>query len=137
MPIVLFFSSRQISAHPIRNFRSNQSTSGRLDNIDYNDINLSVLTQLQIMLIIQQVSSSKAMKTSQDVTISIRLACIIFSFSLPLGDGVGCGVTISDCRTPYPFFLTFFLYLSAKWKALVPLFMSSHNQSEVVCVHDK
>ena len=28
MPIVLFFSSRQISAHPIRNFRSSQSTPG-------------------------------------------------------------------------------------------------------------
>ena len=35
MPIVLFFSSRQISAHPIRNFRSNQSTPGRFDNIGY------------------------------------------------------------------------------------------------------
>ena len=28
MPIVLFFSSHQISGHPIRNFRSNQSTRG-------------------------------------------------------------------------------------------------------------
>ena len=34
MPIVLFFSSRQISAHLIRNFRSNQSTPGRFDNIE-------------------------------------------------------------------------------------------------------
>ena len=34
MPIVLFFSSRQISAHPIRNFRSNQSTPGRFDNTE-------------------------------------------------------------------------------------------------------
>ena len=34
MPIVFIFSSRQISAHPIRNFRSNQSTPGRFDNID-------------------------------------------------------------------------------------------------------
>ena len=33
MPIVLFFSSRQISAHPIRNFRANPSTPGRFDNI--------------------------------------------------------------------------------------------------------
>ena len=34
MPIALFFSSRQISANPIRNFRSNQSTPGRFDNIE-------------------------------------------------------------------------------------------------------
>ena len=33
MPIVLFFSSRQFSAHPMRNFRSNQSTSGQFDYI--------------------------------------------------------------------------------------------------------
>ena len=34
MPTVLFFSSRQISAHPIRNFRANSSTQGRFDNIE-------------------------------------------------------------------------------------------------------
>ena len=34
MPIVLFFSSRQISAHSIRNFCSNQSIPGRFDNIE-------------------------------------------------------------------------------------------------------
>ena len=34
IPIILFFSSRQISAHPIRNFRSSQSTPGRFDNIE-------------------------------------------------------------------------------------------------------
>ena len=34
MPSVLFFSSRQISAHPIRNFHSSQSTPGRFDNIE-------------------------------------------------------------------------------------------------------
>ena len=33
MPVVLCFSSRQISAHPIRNFRANPSTPGRFDNI--------------------------------------------------------------------------------------------------------
>ena len=31
MPIALFFSSRHISAHLIRNFRSSQSTSGRFN----------------------------------------------------------------------------------------------------------
>ena len=35
MPIALFFSSCQISAHPIRNFRANPSTPGLFDNIDY------------------------------------------------------------------------------------------------------
>ena len=34
MPIVLFFSSRQISAQLIRNFWANPSTPGRFDNID-------------------------------------------------------------------------------------------------------
>ena len=34
MPSVLFFSFRQISAHPIRNFHSSQSTPGRFDNIE-------------------------------------------------------------------------------------------------------
>ena len=43
MPIVLFFSSRQISAHPIRNFRSNQSTPGRFDNIDQTKADIIIL----------------------------------------------------------------------------------------------
>ena len=34
MPIVLFFSFRQISAHSVQNFRSSQCTPGRFDNID-------------------------------------------------------------------------------------------------------
>ena len=33
MPIVLFFSSRQILVHPIWNFRANPSTPGRFGNI--------------------------------------------------------------------------------------------------------
>ena len=33
MPVVLFFSSRKISAHPIRNFRANPRTPGRFDNL--------------------------------------------------------------------------------------------------------
>ena len=35
MPVISFFSSHQISAHPIRNFRANPSTPGRFDNIAY------------------------------------------------------------------------------------------------------
>ena len=37
MPIVLFFSSCQILAHSIRNFCSDQSTSGRFDTIENGD----------------------------------------------------------------------------------------------------
>ena len=41
----LIFSSRQIPAHPIRNFRSNQSTPGRFDNIGGVTLELSLTRQ--------------------------------------------------------------------------------------------
>ena len=41
MPIVLFFSSRQISAHPIRNFWANPSTPGWFDSIAFSVLDLT------------------------------------------------------------------------------------------------
>ena len=56
MPIVLFFSSRQISAHPIWNFRVNPSTPGRFDNIvpSYHLIATDEILQIKLKNVTQK-----------------------------------------------------------------------------------
>ena len=84
MSIVLFFSSLQISAHPIRNFLSNQSSPGRFDNIGIvlfetiNSYRLSDVRNITVVvsIFVATIEQSKMVRyifpTLNNVTITIE-----------------------------------------------------------------